>query len=144
MASTDSTGPFATEREARAFALEFGGPPREGWSILSPDQNLQMLLKACETAGVPLGAHDESILGWLAGFEDSICAVVAALVLRAALNLGETERWTLREARETLARWDEDRSAVGGAFGGYDTERVLADHLRTVLALIPEGSTDGP
>jgi hypothetical protein len=75
--------PFETEREAHAAALKAGGPPRPGWSILSGDQNRQMLTAACEAAGVDLGAHDARILAWLAGFEDSTCAVIAGLITRA-------------------------------------------------------------
>ena len=43
-----------------------------------------MLTEACEQAGVQLGAWDERILAWLAGWEDSTCAVVAGLIRRAA------------------------------------------------------------
>ncbi len=78
------TGPFETERQARDAALGLGGPPRPGWSILSGEQNRAMVAAACEAAGVTLGTYDERILGWLAGFEDSICAVVAGLISRAA------------------------------------------------------------
>jgi hypothetical protein len=59
------------------------------------------------------------------------------------LQAGESERFQVREARDTLAQWDCDRG-VGGAFGGHDTERALAGHLRAMLALIPAEATDGP
>jgi hypothetical protein len=59
-------------------------PPEPGWSILRRSQNLLLLERACETAGVELGEYDRLILGWLAGFEDSACSVVAGLVARAA------------------------------------------------------------
>ncbi len=76
-------GPFETEREARDAALTLGGPPEHGWSILSAEQNLQMLAAACTAAGVEVGAYDGRILGWLAGFEGEACAVIAGLILRA-------------------------------------------------------------
>jgi hypothetical protein len=131
-----ATGPFETEREAHAFALKFGGPPGEGWSILSADQNRQMLTRACEIAGVQLGAFDRPILGWLAKWEDDVCAAISAMIMRAGRGLTEDQWFQVREAREAVARWASDRDI---ADPGYDTEKILADHLRTVLALIPEG-----
>ena len=77
---TDAMGPFATEQEARAAALRLGGPPRPSYTILSAAQNQQMLMEACEAAGVPLGTYYTRILGWLAGFEDATCAVIAGLI----------------------------------------------------------------
>jgi hypothetical protein len=77
------TGPFETEREAHAAAIEHAGPPREGWSILSESQHLDMLMDACADAGIAVGTYDSRILHWLAGYEDSTCAVIAGLVGRA-------------------------------------------------------------
>jgi hypothetical protein len=79
-----TTGPFSTQAEAHAAAVAAAGPPRAGWSILSAEQNREMLTAACEAAGVGLGAYDATILAWLAGWEDGICAVVAGLITRAA------------------------------------------------------------
>lgn len=78
------TGPFSTQAEAHAAALALGGPPEPGRSILSEDQCRQMLTRACEEAGVTLGAYDARILAWLAGWEDGACGVIAGLVTRAA------------------------------------------------------------
>jgi len=78
-----TSGPFETEREARDAALERGGPPEDGWTILSAEQNLAMLLGACADAGITVGAYDSRILHWLAGFEDATCMAVAGWVLRA-------------------------------------------------------------
>jgi hypothetical protein len=75
-------GPFETEQEARAAVLA-DVRPRPGWTILSAGQNLELLTDACDRAGVTLGAYDRRILEWLAGFEDSACAVVAGLIVRA-------------------------------------------------------------
>ena len=79
-----TTGAYQSEREAHAAALDLGGPPRPGWSILSGAQNRAMLTAACQAAGIELGEHDSRILGWLAGFEDSTCAVVAGWITRAS------------------------------------------------------------
>jgi len=78
-------GPFETEREARAAAHEVVRP-EPGWSILRKSQNLYVLERACEAAGVELGVYDRQILNWLSGFEDSVCAVVAGLAARAVAS----------------------------------------------------------
>jgi hypothetical protein len=78
-----SIGPFATEREAGAAARSIGGPLREGHVILSEEQNRALLIASCKAAGVELGTYDLRILGWLAGFEDSTCGVIAGLIGRA-------------------------------------------------------------
>jgi hypothetical protein len=77
-------GPFETEREARAVALAAAGPPRPGWSILNEAQRHNMLLDACEAAGLQLGDYDRRILAWLTHWEDSTVAVIAGLITRAA------------------------------------------------------------
>ena len=77
------TGPFSTEREARA-AAHAAIPPEDGWSILHRDQNRLLLERACNAAGVELGTFDRRILDWISGFEDSSCMVVAGLIERAA------------------------------------------------------------
>jgi hypothetical protein len=82
-------GPFETDRDAHAAALAAGGPARPGWSILSEAQNRQLLADVCGRAGVVLGAYDERILSWLAGWEDATCAVIAGLISRAHAAGGE-------------------------------------------------------
>jgi hypothetical protein len=76
------SGPFETERQARAAAHAIA-PPDDGWSILHAPQNRLLLERACKAAGVDLGAYDRRILDWLASLEDSICAVIAGLMSRA-------------------------------------------------------------
>lgn len=78
-----ASGPFAGERQAHEAALKLGGPPRPSWSILLAEQHRAMLAAACEAAGVEVGEYDSRILSWLAGWEDSTCAVVAGLIGRA-------------------------------------------------------------
>lgn len=76
-------GPFATERQAAEAARTLGGPLRDGWSILSAEQNRRLLNEACDSARITVGAYDQRILDWIAGFEDSTCAVIAGLITRA-------------------------------------------------------------
>lgn len=85
------TGPFGTQAEAHAAAVDCAGPPRAGWSILSAEQNREMLTAACEAAGVTVGDYDATILGWLAGYEDAMCAVIAGLITRAAAGRDGTD-----------------------------------------------------
>jgi hypothetical protein len=48
-----------------------------------------MLFDAIESAGIELGAYDEKMVSWLAGWEPTTCAVVAGLIIRAhAAGLG--------------------------------------------------------
>jgi hypothetical protein len=76
------SGPFHTEREARATVQHIlASPPGTGaWG----DGCHRLLEDACAAAGVTLGAYDHRILLWLAGWEPATCAVVADLVIRAA------------------------------------------------------------
>ena len=83
-----AAGPFGTEADASAAALALGGPPGPGRPILLEKQRLRMLTAACEAAGVELGTYDARVLGWLSGWDDSTCAVVAGLIARAAAGDG--------------------------------------------------------
>ncbi len=75
-------GSYHDERQAHAAAIA-AIPPEDGRSILRDSQNRQLIEDACAAAGVGLGAHDRRIIDWLAGFEDSTCAVFAGLIMRA-------------------------------------------------------------
>ena len=77
-------GPYDTEREASQAAISTAGPPRPGWSILNEAQRHNMLLDACEAAGIELGDYDRRILAWLTHWEDATVAVIAGLIGRAA------------------------------------------------------------
>ena len=48
------------------------------------DGSADLLVSACEQAGVTLGAYDRRILIWLAGFEPQAAAAVAGIINRAA------------------------------------------------------------
>jgi hypothetical protein len=69
-------GPFETERKTRTAAHEVVRP-EPGWSILRKSQDRFVIERACEAAGVELGAYDRQILDWLSSFEDSVCGVIA-------------------------------------------------------------------
>ena len=77
-------GPFETEREARAAAHEVVWP-EHGWSILTSRRTGSSL------SGMRVGRGRTrhvrpADFDWLAGFEDSMCAVVAGLVARAVVS----------------------------------------------------------
>jgi hypothetical protein len=40
-------------------------------------------MKACQDAGVTLGAFDVKVLTWLANYEPETCAVITGLITRA-------------------------------------------------------------
>jgi hypothetical protein len=52
------------------------------------DGAADLLLSACEKAGLTLGAYDRRILVWLAGFEPQAAAAVAGVIVRAAARPG--------------------------------------------------------
>jgi hypothetical protein len=58
------SGPFDAEDKARKAAHAVIAP-EHGRSILSFDQNRQLLRSALQGAGVELAAFDERILHWL-------------------------------------------------------------------------------
>lgn len=88
-------GPFETEQQASAHPAvrevyeAFDRDPGPG--KMAPYSE-RILTDACAAAGVNLGAHDQRIITWLAGWEPATCAVVAGLITRAAgraLGAGE-------------------------------------------------------
>jgi hypothetical protein len=80
------TGPYESRDGARrapevAAAYDrFAGDQSGGLATAG----LAMLLGACEDAGVTLGAFDQRILTWLAGFDIEASAAVAGIIRRAA------------------------------------------------------------
>jgi hypothetical protein len=75
------SGPYETERQAAAAARHiYDSPPGTGaWAA----GNHRLLLDACASAGVYLGAYDHRIIEWLTGWEPATCAVIAGLITRA-------------------------------------------------------------
>jgi hypothetical protein len=76
-------GPFGTEAEARGSLVHLLAGATLSEQVSIPDRNHRVLGQALAAAGVELGAYDERILGWLAGFEPATVAVVAGLIGRA-------------------------------------------------------------
>lgn len=78
-------GPFESEDQARTTAAvrAIYEAYRAGITSLH-DGSAELLLSACEQAGVTLGAYDRRILSWLAGFEPQAAAAVAGIINRAA------------------------------------------------------------
>jgi hypothetical protein len=145
-------GPFETEREARAAAHALM-PPVEGRSILSAAQNRQLLGRACESAGVTMGRYDDRIVGWLAGWEDATCAVIAGLISRAnragvvfttgqeaviAQALDDAEQYRRRRA----ADWCGDcETAPEGACEKHLEDLDQADAYRDLAARLAGGAS---
>jgi hypothetical protein len=78
-------GPFETEDQALAApTVRAVGAYEVGVTSLR-DGAADLLLSACEEAGVTLGHYDRRILVWLAGFEPQAAAAVAGVITRAAV-----------------------------------------------------------
>lgn len=84
----------------------------------------QVLCQACAGAGYGVGAFDDRILRWLAGFEPESCAVVAGLITRAA-------------AARSAA------SSDGGAVPGPDDAAVVLAALDDAVAWREHTSRQG-
>jgi hypothetical protein len=74
-----ASGPFHTEREARASVAHILSSPAES----SADGCFRLLEDACGAAGVELAAYDSYVLVGLAGQPPAAVAVVRGLILRA-------------------------------------------------------------
>ena len=79
-------GPYETERQVRELPAvravydAFGADPGPG--KMAPRCRC-IVDVACSAAGVEIGAYDDRILAWLAGWGPETCAVVAGLITRA-------------------------------------------------------------
>ena len=78
-------GPFESESQALATPAVRAvyGAYEAGITSLR-DGAADLMLSACEKAGVRLGAYDRRIIIWLAGFEPQAAAAVAGVIVRAA------------------------------------------------------------
>ncbi|MHB1593876.1 MAG: hypothetical protein ACYCO9_06370 [Streptosporangiaceae bacterium] len=85
------SGPFETEGQARGLpevrAITALPPGTGQWKAASRD----MLACALEAAGVEMGAYDERIASWLAGFEPQMVAVIASWITRAGITAADRE-----------------------------------------------------
>jgi hypothetical protein len=82
---TSEPGPYETEDQvcSTSAVRTVYDAYRAGIASLH-DGSADLLLSACEEAGVALGAYDKRILAWFAGFEPQTAAVVAGIIVRAA------------------------------------------------------------
>lgn len=127
-------GPYDTYRQAADAAHDIISPGG-GSSILTPEQNRQLIGQALEAAGVTCGQYDDKIIGWLASLEDATCMVIAGLVTRAHQTAGppgltEADHTVMARARG-LAAATED-SALRAWFrsqGNTDAPLMIAGPL---------------
>ncbi|MHB1431499.1 MAG: hypothetical protein ACYCVZ_05215 [Streptosporangiaceae bacterium] len=144
------TGPFASEDQARELPevrAIYALPPGSGqWQTASRD----MLTGALEAAGVEMGAYDERIATWLAGWEPHVVAVIASWITRAAarppaLGLTPRDRRTIlaalaeaADAREAAASacCEDCASAPAGACDRHADDIDQADAYRALARRI--------
>jgi hypothetical protein len=87
--------PYETARDAHAAAAA-AFPPEAG-SVLTAEQNCELLHRALQAAGVTTGAFEDGIARWLGNFEDSSVAVIARWITAAAQPPeGTVTEWTVR------------------------------------------------
>jgi hypothetical protein len=84
-------GPVDSEAEVRALPAvqAIRAACRANPARHADADNARMITRACDTAGVALGAYDRRIVAWLAGWEPQTCAVVAAMISRTAAAKGD-------------------------------------------------------
>ena len=83
--TTNDYGPFETEGQVLATpAVQAVYRAYDVGTTSLRDGAADLLLSACERAGVTLGAYDRRILVWLAGFEPQAATAVAGVIVRAA------------------------------------------------------------
>jgi hypothetical protein len=95
VSATGVDGPFGTEAEVLALprvreALDAIGRSHHRRGLTAEEHNYRLLWDALTAAGVELGAYDDRIAGWLAGWETTTCAVIATWVARAHAAGGES------------------------------------------------------
>jgi len=105
--------PLETEAQTRALPAVraiYGAMHRADPRQRAGDQMCAaLIINACGAAGVQLGGYDRRIIGWLAGWEPQMCAVVAGLIERAASAAECRQSW--RDGYEAGCD-DEQRSFV--------------------------------
>lgn len=106
----NNSGPFHTDRDALNASLyhQRGGPPNTDQTITAV--NLADLTAALY--GIELGAYDQRIIEWLAGWEPSTVAVLCGLLRRArATGLEPADARTILTALDEAADCKRDRAA---------------------------------
>lgn len=79
-------GGYETEGQAREAAAELIERSRETWELGASPREVRVdyLASALRAAGVELGAFDETIVGWLAGWEPETIQTVVRWIESAA------------------------------------------------------------
>jgi len=112
------TGPYETEREARA-AAEAATGGEHGTAA-----NFAILASAIEAAGIEMGTWDWRVVNWLAGWERSTVAVIAGLIARANHPAGSIALSPERAETVRLALDDAKWGRVGKGVGCPDCDAV--------------------
>lgn len=125
-------GPYETAEQVRRLpavravyeAMHAQGPQRGA----GQGECERLIRGACERAGVTLGAYDERIVRWLAGWEPETCAVIAGLITRAGLpEPGTVTEWGVRYQRAPELPGDAPAVLVDRAADREEVLRMLAD-----------------
>jgi hypothetical protein len=91
LARQAAPGPFETRDQVRALPAvraSYDAAHISSSRAVLGDGSRRILDEACAAAGVEVGAYDHRVVGWLAGWEPEICAVIAGLITRAATGRG--------------------------------------------------------
>lgn len=148
---THDHGPFETEHQALATsAVRAVYQAYDAGTTSLRDGAADLLLAACEQAGVTLGAYDRRILVWLAGFEPQAAAAVSGIVIRAAVrsprdvafDLGDDYAITYFCLAESLQAWGARQRQQAIEEGGNEQREAWSDRAAEMLAAV-EAEFDG-
>lgn len=148
---TNDHGPFETEQQALATpAVRAVYRAYYVGTTSLRDGAADLLLSACEKAGVVLGAYDRRILIWLAQFEPQSAAAVAGIVIRAAVrsprevafDLGDDYAITYFCMSDSLQAWAARQREQAIEEGGNKQREEWSDRAAEMLAAV-EAAYDG-
>ena len=139
-------GPYETEDQARTTpAVQAVYTAYRAGTASLHDGSADLLLSACEAAGVTLGAYDLRILNWLAGFEPhsaaAVAVAVAGIIIRAAarppheivfnLAVGDCTYFCLSES---LGEWGARQREQAISEGGNADRERWSDRAAEMLS----------
>lgn len=116
------------------------------------DGAADLLLSACERAGVTIGVYDRRILLWLAGFEPQAAAAVAGIIVRAAarppheiaFDLDGDYVLTYICLAESLQTWGAIQRWLAGAEGGNRERELLSARAAEMLTAVEAAINGNP
>lgn len=144
-------GPFESESQALAApAVRAVYRAYDAGTTSLRDGAADLLLSACEKAGVTLGAYDRRILVWLAGFEPQAAAAVAGIIVRAAVRSPHEVAFDLSDdyavtyfcLSESLQAWRARQREQAIDEGGNKEREQWSDRAAEMLAAV-EAAFDG-